>query len=326
MSIVRKSHFLLFVALFLYLPATSRGQITVGHTIAGKVQSKGGQPMANLLVEIQTGNGQPINQTTTTNEGDYAFRGLTGGSFILVVNEPYHQPFSERIEMARTAEDRPGETIRVDITLIPKPNHTEIQNGTVFKQDIPPAALEAYKNGSKLMSERKYEAGLIALQEAVKLFPRYFDAHLAIGVEMLRLHRHNEAIAELEQARAINPKDSRLYHTFGLVLYEQKNYAMAVQVFDASLQLNPTNADSFLLKGASLLELGKFDEAEKALRQAYQLGGSKAAMAHLHLARIYEKRGERNRAADELEAYLKDKPNADNAAGIRQAIDKLRAK
>ena len=143
---------------------------------------------------------------------------------------------------------------------------------------------------------------------------------------MVRLHRYNEAIADLEQARNINPKDSRLYHTFGMVLYEQKNYAMAAQVFEASLQLNPTNADTYLLRGASLVETGKFDEAEKALKQAYKIGGSKVAMAHLHLARIYEKRGERNRAADELSAYLKDKPNAENAASIRQAIDKLRAK
>src|SRR5215813_8885855 len=104
MSNVRNSHFFLLFVLLLLFSATSRGQITVGHTIAGKVLSTGGKPMANLLVEIQTGNGQPIHQTTTSNEGDYAFRGLTGGSFILIVNEPYHQPFSERIEMARTAE------------------------------------------------------------------------------------------------------------------------------------------------------------------------------------------------------------------------------
>ena len=64
MSTIRNTHFLLLFALLLYFPATTHGQIIVGHTIAGKVLSKGGQPMANLLVELQTGNGQPINQTT----------------------------------------------------------------------------------------------------------------------------------------------------------------------------------------------------------------------------------------------------------------------
>ncbi len=318
-----------WLSVILFLTAVSYGQSSSGHTIIGKVRSKNGQPVPNLLVELQTGTGIPINQSATNNEGDFSFSGLKGGSFILVVNEPTHQPFSERLEMVKTADGSfsasPGEVFRTDIVLIPK-EKTIGRTGTVFYQEIPPTALAVYQTGVKLIAERKNEAGLAALQEAIKLFPRYFDAHLAIAVEMLRLHRYSEAIAELEQARNINPRDSRLYHTFGLVLFEQKNYAMAAQVFEASLQLNPTNADGHLLKGAALIEIGKFAEAEKALQQAYQIGGGKAAMAHLHLARIYEKRGERHRAADELAAYLKDKPNAENAASIRQAIEKLRAK
>ena len=41
-------------------------------------------------------------------------------------------------------------------------------------------------------------------------------------------------------------------------------------------------------------------------------------------ARMYERSGDRARAADELEAYLKQNPSATNAAAIRDSIAKLR--
>jgi regulator of sirC expression with transglutaminase-like and TPR domain len=45
---------------------------------------------------------------------------------------------------------------------------------------------------------------------------------------------------------------------------------------------------------------------------------------HLQLARLYEKRGDRARAAGELEEYLKKSPDAKNAPAIREAIKKLK--
>jgi predicted Zn-dependent protease len=128
----------------------------------------------------------------------------------------------------------------------------------------------------------------------------------------------------LEQARAINPKDSRVYHTFGLVLFEQKKYAVAATVFAAAVQLNPADAEAQLMRGAALIEVGRLDDAETALLKADQTGSHKLAIVHLHLARVYDKRGERARAAEALERFLKLAPDVKNAEAIREAIKKLR--
>ena len=82
-----------------------------------------------------------------------------------------------------------------------------------------------------------------------------------------------------------------------------------------------------LYLGIALLNVGRLDEAERALKEAYALGGAtNASMVHLYLASIYDKRGQYQRAIDEMEAYLREKPNAANAESIRKAIRKLRAK
>ena len=310
--------------LFIILAEVCVGQTTEGHTIIGKVRDQSGRPISNVIVELETGNGVLITQTVTTNEGDYAFSGQMGGSFRLVVNEPNHEPFLERVELTRTATTRPGETVRVDIVLTPKRTASVQSGGTVFHQDVPEAALTDYRRGVKLLADRKSDEGIAVLKEAIRVMPAYFDAHLALGLEMFRLHRYDDATQELEQARAINSRDSRLYHTFGLILFEQKKYAIAARVLEEAARLNPANAEARLMRGLALIEIGNLNEAEANIKAADKISTHKLAIVHLHLARIYEKRGQRLAAADELEAYLRMQPRADNEAAIRAAIKKLR--
>lgn len=320
---VRSKNVLLAAALcFLFLATEVFPQ--TGNILIGKVRTESGRPLSNVLVELQTGNGVLFAQTVTTNEGDYAFSGLTGASFILAVNEPDHDAFSERVELTRTATSRPGERVRVDLVLKPKDKAATPRAGTVFQQEVPEAALKAYRHGLRLLAERKSDEGTAALREAIRILPKYFDAHFALALECFRLRRPADATQELELARAINPKDGRLYHTFGLVLYEQKKYALAATVFEAAAKLNPANAEARLMRGAALIETGRLNEAEQEIARADEISSHKLAIVHLHLARVYEKRGERIRAADELESYLRKNPGVDNASAIREAIKKLR--
>jgi Tfp pilus assembly protein PilF len=327
MRVRRQSHLVCgLMALMLMggLAAGAGAQGISGNTIAGKVRRPTGQPAANLLIQLETGNGVLITQTVTGNEGDYVFSGLEGATFTILVNDPHYQPVAERVEFAREAVGRPGETLRVDVTLVAKNEPGVPPARAVFHQDVPAEALQAYQRGVKLLAERKSDDGMQSLAAALKLYPSYFDAHFALGLELFRLARYDQAIGELEQARTVNPKDSRVYHTFGLVLFEQKKYGLAAAVFAAALQLNPSDAEAQLMRGAALIETGHLDEAETALLSADQLSTHKLAIAHLHLARVYEKRKERARAADALERYLKLAPEVKNADAIREAIKKLR--
>lgn len=309
----------------LLLASATSGQSGAGNTIIGKVRTQSGHPVADVLVELQTGTGALVTQTFTTNEGDYAFSGLEGASFVLTVNDPDHQPFAERVELTRSGTGRPGEMVRVDIVLTPKGQAATRRGGTVFHQDVPEPALNTYRRGLKLLAEHKSEDGIAALTEAVRIMPGYFDAHLALGLELFRLHRYDDATQQLEKARGANPRDSRLYHAFGLVLFEQKKYSMAARVLEEAARLNPVDAEARLMRGAALIEMGNLNEAETNIKDADKISSHKLAIVHLHLARVYEKRGERLRAADELEAYLQMQPRPDNEPAIRAAIKKLRA-
>ena len=112
---------------------------------------------------------------------------------------------------------------------------------------MPKAARQALERAAKLNGEQKTEAAIEQLMEAIRIFPAYFEAHLALGNSFLKTGRLDQAIAELDRAREIDPNDERAYQSFGLVLMKLKNYAVAVAVFAEAARLNPNNPMNALM-------------------------------------------------------------------------------
>ena len=66
--------------------------------------------------------------------------------------------------------------------------------------------------------------------------------------------------------------------------------------------------------------------ADKELDRAWELSGKKLNTVFLQRARIHEERGDKAAAARALEGYLKAEPDSKDAAWVREAITKLKAK
>ncbi|HKS28729.1 MAG TPA: tetratricopeptide repeat protein [Pyrinomonadaceae bacterium] len=209
-----------------------------------------------------------------------------------------------------------------------------------FTQNVPPAALAIYERAVKLRKGGKLQLAISLFQEAIKLFPDYFDARYALALDLARTGNSAEAIVQLEEARKINPSDDRLYQSFGAILIEQKKYTLAAASFAEAARLNPNNPRYPLMRGIAILYyVSEIDaarvqspqdrsyllgRAEEALNRAYQLSDRKLAIVHFYLGMLYEKKGEPLRAAAELEQYLAANPQDTNAAVIRETIEKLR--
>jgi tetratricopeptide (TPR) repeat protein len=193
-----------------------------------------------------------------------------------------------------------------------------------------------------LSRQGKRPEAIAALQEALRIFPNYFNARFALGNEFMKAGKHAEAIAELDQARQINPRDDRTYEMFGMVLMQQKKFAVAAAVFAEAARLNGLDPQYPLMRAMALIEqvattsnAGKqsdvaernemLADAERNLNRALDLSRGRLSLVHLQLARVYERQGARARAADQLEQYLKENQNAQNAGAIREGIKKLRA-
>lgn len=323
----------LFLALALVLlPATVCAQ---GNMVRGKVRSTNGTSLNNAIVELRQSGGGMIDQTVTRNDGNYAFSNLRPAEYEVVVLLAGYEP---TLQIARfNYGERMGfwEIVTVDVVLRPKPEAVLGPPGINFVQDVPKPARAAYDKAMGKLREGKSDEGVMLLQEAIGIFNEYFDANFSLGRELFRIGKDAEALEALERARQINDREAAVYHTFGLVMLKQQKFAVAEYAFREATRLATGNAMSHFYRGMALIEVAvrssdesqraiDLKEAEKELGRALDLSDKRLAAAYLQLARIHERRGDKEAAARDLEIYLKAEPEAKNGAAIREAITKLR--
>ena len=184
-------------------------------------------------------------------------------------------------------------------------------------------------------SEGKAPAAIENMQKAIQIFPQYFEAHLQLGNTFLKLDQLQESIAELDKAREINPNDERAYQSFGLLLMKQRNYAVSVAVFAEAARLNPENPLNAVMRATALIHQAATTEddrsslisrAEIALSQASNLSENRLKPDPMTMALFYELKGDPERAAAELESYIKKTPQLKTSTALQNEIKRLRDK
>ena len=337
----RKRFLLCFLCLLVASNVFAQSQGT--NVLEGKVILPSGiQPPNPVRVKL-TYNGRPIHETFTDLSGRFSFPGLKAGTYQLTADGDgiNFETTSTRAEVS--AFGSAGQSFVQDIQVRPIVQKAIPAAGVInaFTQDVPPAAKQALDAGLKLAEEGNTEAAVESMRKAIQIFPKYFEAHLQLGNTFLKINEFNEAIAELDLAREINPNDERAYQSFGLLLMRQRNFAVAVMVFAEAGRLNPENPTNAVMRATALIHQAAntsdsapstedrshlLSRAEVAMSQAATLSENKVKPDSLTLAVFHELKGEPERAAAELESYLKKSPNLKNSEGIQTEIKRLRDK
>jgi len=313
------------------------------HTLQGKVIAPNGLQPRNPVRVTLTFDGRRIYETFTDLSGRFSFSGLGRGTYQITADGD-DQTFEKTTVSAEVlAFSSAPQLFTQDIQLQPLHGKPIGRAAVVsaFTQSVPKRAMQALERGQKFEHERKRPEALGQMQEALRIFPAYFEAHLALGNHFLKEGRFGDAIAELDSAREINPNDERLYQSFGLIMMQQRNYQVAVPVFVEAARLNPTNPLNPLMLGTALIHeasevaaTGRPAEhvkrllikAEGALAKAADLSSGKMKADHLTLAMLFELKDQPGRAANELEQYLSQNPSASNAGRVKENIKRLRSK
>jgi tetratricopeptide (TPR) repeat protein len=324
----RATRLLFLPALFLAAAhATAGAQSSGPHTIKGTVHVRGGKP-PHIEVVLENSTRMPLARVLADQDGRYAFYGLGFGTYRVVV-----PPFGEYSQVTQEVEifGSPDSIIirTVDLQLQPKAKGGAGGPATVsaFTQPIPKQAEEAYDRGVSALEQGSTESGVAHLKRALELFPDYHSALVRLGTENARTGHYDKAAQLFRRACEVNPKSATSHVMLGISLVELGQYREAIPALTLGKSLDPKSVNAHLYLGLAQLETDDATRAEGSLRRAYELGGpSRAAVARLHLASIYDRQGKYREAADELEGYLRDVPGAKNSAKIREVIERLRRK
>lgn len=297
--------------------------------IEGRVFDQSSNPISDINIELSDEVGVMIGRTKTDSTGRFYFSNVSRGRFTVKVL-PFGRGFypdTKEVEIA-PIRNNSSDIGYVEFYLRPEKRNPEILEGekpeVIFAQDIPEKAEELFEKGIKNL-EKKNDQGISELEEAIKIFPNYFNALSRLGKEYILRKNYEKGYPYLLRAIDINSRSFSSYYSLGIAFYELKQIPAAVEAAKACLVIDSSSVLANLLYGILLRISGAYQESEKKLLAANSFSKGKNAEVHMQLALLYNRLNRNEDAIKELETYLKLEPKSPDKNSIQDTIAKMKA-
>lgn len=312
------------------------------HVIQGRILFPSGRRAdARLKVRLQTQSSGELSVYTDAN-GYFGFRSLEAGSYTVVIEggddyettresiyietdvnkmvrgggitgPPLTRPYTMQVYLQPKRKDgvpaqaRPG-TLNASLATVPKP------------------ALNLYNKALDAARNNEHAKAVELLKAAVAAHPEFPLALTEMGMLYMKLKEPAKAAEVLREANRLSPDDYPTLFTYALALNDSEKFEEAETQFRKAAQKNATAPLPHYYLGVILIRRDEFEEAERELKTAVEVGGDQVPKAHKFLAGLYWKRLAYKEAADELETYLKLVPDAPDAQKLRASVKEFRSK
>jgi tetratricopeptide (TPR) repeat protein len=145
--------------------------------------------------------------------------------------------------------------------------------GYAFVASAPQRAEKQYQSAMKKMAAGNYTQAVAGFTSAIGIWPLP-AAYLERGVSHVYLGQAEEAIADLDQAIALDPSLARAYSARGSIYRARGDSRRALEDFNKSIEISP-NLDAYFERGKTYEDLGDhqkaiadFDQAIAQMRDA----------------------------------------------------------
>jgi tetratricopeptide (TPR) repeat protein len=311
-------------------PAGGTRTTVTTHSIRGKIYTPaGGLPEQRIRVVLEISTGGIAAETFSDSVGNFEFRSVTQNTYRVTVPSDGHtyetaqetvevygnfsRTFSVQIYLREKGADAP-----------PKPKGKVLS--VAETQEVPKDAKKLYEKGVRLSREARPQEAISALQEALKVFPAYLYALNKLGEQYIQTNHLAEAQTMFEKAVATNEKFALPHINIGILLVGQQRYAEAIQALETGNRLDDSFPMGHLQLGVALMNRGPadYERAEREMLRALEMGGRTLAQGRLYLFNLYTRQKNNQKAAQQLELFLKEAPNAPQAEAVRQRLEALK--
>lgn len=306
-------------------PGSSDSGLGGNNLIAGTILGPSGQRLEKRVrVKLTTMTRGDVT-SMTDEKGSFTFRGVIGGSYTVVIDgEKEYEPVMQDV-MVIQLRGSPPQTYTVNIRLALRGN-TDLKPSVINSAfaNVPKRSLDFYNKAVDLAKAGDSTGAIEHFRLATSEYPEFMLAFNELGVIYLRLNDLEKADESFQTALKIEPEAFAPLMNRSILFVQMKRFAEAEPMLRNVLKIKRESAVGHYFLGQALANLGRFDEAEKELVSSIALGGAEVKEAHRILAIIYSAKGEKPRAAGELETYLRLAPDSPDAEQLRQVILKLK--
>ncbi len=280
-------------------------------------------PAANVYVALVSEGGEIVRDGRTGATGRFEFDRVPGAVYYVEADMPgFHKAQSDRLDL--TMQQRGY----VMLTLYPKkdeglePGSTQPMVG-VESLAVPAEAraefdlaIKAFDNGGD------FETGQRHLQEAVRLYPEYYQAHHLLGTSYLDQGRWVEAEQALRRALEINQGYAPSHFALAMLYREQGRDEEARAELQQGVQSDPNSWKAQFELAEILVEEGKTKEAGVHARRAHELAPEEP-MVHVLLANVRLKERDLAGAKEEFKHYLERAPDGAMVTEVKSKIAEI---
>ena len=289
-------------------------------TISGSVHDANGKPVEGARVSIV---GLQIGSNTTSaytnDQGAFSLDGVSQGRYEIVVQKGVIE-VRERFDTEVTDLTHLSLRLPVPDRPIPQDSHTI----SVAEYQVPGKARKAYEKAVKAINKNNPDESDRYLTEALQIYPVYSDALTLRAIRRLDQGNAESAINDLDQAIKSDSSNSRALLVMAAAYNQQKKFDEAVRILGRAEQVAPNAWQRFYEMAKALFGKADYASALKSIEKAQTAAPSAFSAVSIAKAQILVALKNYKDAAQELQAFLKAKPQDPHATEIRAMLDQLK--
>jgi serine/threonine protein kinase/Tfp pilus assembly protein PilF len=141
-------------------------------------------------------------------------------------------------------------------------------------------------------------------KQVIELNPSYSTARHWYAVSLATWGRDEEALAEVERARELDPLSPMINSAVGATLYFLRRYDLAIKELQKTIEMNPHFYVSYFFLAYSYGEKGMYEEALSAIQKGRRISGRNVLFVESNLGYLYGIAGMRDKAIQVLQGLL----------------------
>jgi tetratricopeptide (TPR) repeat protein len=302
-------------------PLSAKGQVSSFAVAEGEISgtvllAADKRPASQVAVRLKSRVAGVFRSVLTDFEGHFRVRDLPRGTYDIAVDE-------DGYEAAQTSAllDGPSAKLVVYLKTRSEPIRQSSYTVSVRELKIPGKAHSEFQNGLQRVAKNDAAGSLSHFTKAIRVFPGYFEAYYNLGVAEMTLGHAGEAQKDFQTSIDLSGGRYALAEFgYAYLLCQQGRPGEAEKMVRRGLEVEDAAPEGYVILGEALQQLNRFDEAEKSAHEAL-LRNPNSASAYLVLSDVAERRGQYRVEIQDLDIYLRLRPNGPGSMLAR----KLRA-
>lgn len=201
----------------------------------------------------------------------------------------------------------------------------EDENSENIKKAISlnPSFAPSYNDLGLLMQQKKdYNRAIEYFNKAIKINSGFTYAYMNLGNIYSEMKNYNEAILNYKKAIEIDPDFSYVYTFLGNAYQNINEVDKAIEYFNKAINVNPDFVHAYNNLANTYFSLKNYNEAILNYKKAININ-NKFNTAYYNLGLAYEANGEKQKAIEIYNEYIKNFPDSSQSKEIEKIIKEI---